>query len=94
MRALASRQVAHPALGRELPLVKENTEGPARAEADGQSVSQHRPSDRIAADRHLDSKQAMKEGRQDQQSSASSAVTTDTSSMIHNLSPPTFRTCK
>ena len=40
--------------------IKENTEGPASAEVDGQRVTQHNLKDQIEADRYLQSKQAMK----------------------------------
>ncbi|MFW6106901.1 MAG: hypothetical protein ACOC8H_01945 [bacterium] len=43
--------------------IKQNADGPARAEVDGQSVSQHRLRDQIEADRYLKSKQAMKGGK-------------------------------
>ena len=42
--------------------IKENAEGPASAEVDGQRVTQHNLKDQIEADRYLQSKQAMKKG--------------------------------
>lgn len=42
--------------------IKENAEGPASAEVDGQRVTQHNLRDQIEADRYLQSKQVMKKG--------------------------------
>lgn len=43
-------------------VIKENAEGPASAEVDGQRVTQHPLPDQIEADRYLQSKQALKKG--------------------------------
>jgi hypothetical protein len=40
--------------------IKDNASGPKSAESDGQKVEQHSLADQIAADRYLNSKQAMK----------------------------------
>jgi hypothetical protein len=40
--------------------IKDNASGPKSAESDGQKVEQHSIADQIAADRYLNSKQAMK----------------------------------
>ena len=40
--------------------IKDNASGPKSAESDGQKVEQHSIADQIAADRYLNSKQAVK----------------------------------
>ena len=42
--------------------VRENAAGPRKASGDSGSVEQHSLTDQIAADRYLNSKQAMKSG--------------------------------
>ena len=44
--------------------IKDNASGPKSAESDGQKVEQHSIADQIAADRYLNSKQAMRKHTQ------------------------------
>ena len=43
--------------------IKQNAEGPAKVAGDAGSVEQHKPSEQVAADRYLASKEAAKSKR-------------------------------
>jgi len=44
-------------------IIRENAQGPKRAQGDSGSIEQHSPTEQIAADRYLASKEAVRKGR-------------------------------